>query len=46
MNEECRQCGGRLIWQADHDKKDLMDEDGIVTHLVCSSCNAFVEYVS
>ena len=39
-------CGGRLIWQADHDKEDLMGEEGIVTRLHCSSCNASVEYIS
>ena len=42
----CWWCGGQLIWQADHDKEDLMDEEGIVTHLQCSSCNASVEYIS
>lgn len=42
----CWWCGGKLIWQADHDKEDLMGEEGIVTHLHCSSCNASVEYIS
>lgn len=42
----CWWCGGKLIWQADHDKEDLMDEEGIVTHLQCSSCDASVEYIS
>tara|TARA_R100000908_G_scaffold57181_1_gene32869 strand:- start:1614 stop:1952 length:339 start_codon:yes stop_codon:yes gene_type:complete len=42
----CWWCGGKLIWQADYDKEDLMDEEGIVTHLHCSSCNASVEYIS
>ncbi len=42
----CWWCGGQLIWQADHDKEDLMGEKGIVTHLQCLSCNALVEYIS
>ena len=42
----CWWCGGKLIWQADHDKEDLMDEEGMVTHLHCSFCNASVEYIS
>ena len=42
----CWWCGGQLFWQADHDKEDLMGEEGIVTHLHCSSCNASVEYIS
>jgi hypothetical protein len=42
----CWWCGGRLIWQNDFDKEDLMDEEGIVTYLMCSSCNASVEYIS
>jgi len=42
----CWWCGGRLIWQSDYDKEDLMGEEGIVTHLHCSSCNASVEYIS
>ena len=37
----CWWCGGK-----DHDKEDLMDEEGIVTHLQCSSCDASVEYIS
>jgi hypothetical protein len=42
----CWWCGGRLIWQADHDKEDFMGEEGTITHLHCSSCNASVEYIS
>ena len=42
----CWWCGGQLIWQGDHDKEDVMGVEGIITHLVCSSCDAFVEYTS
>ncbi len=42
----CWYCGGKLIWQADHDAEDLgYVGEGIVTILNCSSCNAHVEYV-
>jgi hypothetical protein len=42
----CWWCAGKLNWQADHDKEDLMGEEGIVTHLHCTACNASVEYIS
>jgi len=42
----CWWCGGRLIWQSDHDKEDVCDEEGIITFLTCSSCNAFIQYTS
>ena len=41
----CWHCNTELIWQADHDLGDVYGtpEKGILTHLTCPSCNAFVE---
>ena len=43
----CWLCGGRLVWGNDYSPEDLgYDEgtDGIVSHLTCMGCGAFVEY--
>jgi len=43
----CWYCGGRLRWGCDYDPVGLgYDEgtEGIVTHLTCMDCHAFVEY--
>ena len=43
----CWWCGGRLIWQSDFDKKDVVGEgEGMVTFLTCSDCNAEVQYTT
>ena len=41
----CWHCNTELIWQADHDLGDVYGtpEKGILIHLTCPSCNAFVE---
>jgi len=43
----CWYCGGRVIWSCDYDPEGLgYDEgtEGIVSHLHCMDCNAFIEY--
>lgn len=43
----CWWCGGRLIWQSDFDKEDVVGEgEGMVTFLTCSNCNAEVQYTT
>ena len=46
MNRDiCWHCGGHLIWQSDIDYEDLYHEgEGIVTFLICSGCEAEVQY--
>ena len=42
----CWFCGGRLIWGSDQDAEDLgYERPGIIAHLHCSKCKAYVEYV-
>ena len=38
---KCWFCDGQLIWQNDFDTEDCgIDEEGIVSVLICSSCGA------
>ena len=40
----CWFCGHELIWNNDFDYKDYdIDEEGILTILTCSNCNAYWE---
>lgn len=41
---DCWYCGGKLIWQSDHDLSDEEDAGGIMTTLICPKCGALVEY--
>ena len=39
MRGICWWCGGKLIWQS-----DFSEDEGMVTYLTCSECNAEVQY--
>ena len=40
----CWHCNAELIWLGDHDFEDCgMEDEGIVSHLSCPKCDAFVE---
>jgi len=44
MNK-CWYCNHELIWQSDFDGNDIYpDKKGIVSFLICSNCNAQVQY--
>ena len=43
----CWWCGGKLIWQSDFDKEDVLGEgEGMVTYMTCTNCNAEVQYMT
>ena len=43
----CWWCGGKLIWQSDFTKEEVLGEgEGMVTYLTCSECNADVQYTT
>ena len=45
-NIKCFFCRGQLIWQNDFDTEDYgIEDEGIVTVLLCSSCGAIWEGV-
>ena len=44
-NSTCWHCNGELIWQSDIDYEDVYhDGEGIITYLMCSNCDAHIEY--